>query len=62
MLLTRTKQNDPRQTYLNISAPANLQKESLWEEIITSIKQYGKTEIKNIMKNTYTAFLRYEIL
>ena len=27
-----------------------------------SIKQYRKTEIKNIMKNTYTAFLRYEIL
>ena len=27
-----------------------------------SIKQYGKMEIKNIMKNTYTALLRYEIL
>ena len=26
------------------------------------IKQYGKTEIKNIMKNTYGAFLRNEIL
>ena len=56
------KQNDPRQTCLNISATKNLQCESLWQEIIMSIKQYGKTEIKNIMKNTYTAFLRYEIL
>ena len=27
-----------------------------------SIKQYRKMEIKNIMKNTYAAFLRYEIL
>ena len=27
-----------------------------------SIKQYGKTEIKNKMKNTYAAFLRYEML
>ena len=27
-----------------------------------SIKQYGKTEIKNIMKNTYAAFLQYEML
>ena len=26
------------------------------------IKQYGKTEIKNTMKNTYAAFLRYEML
>ena len=24
--------------------------------------QYGKTEMKNVMKNTYAAFLRYEIL
>ena len=51
------KQNDPRQTYLDISAPTNLQYASLWQEIITSIKQYGKTEINNIMKNTYAAFL-----
>ena len=29
---------------------------------IITIKQYGKTEIKNIMKNTCAAFLRYEIL
>ena len=49
------KYNDPRQTYLHISAPANLQKESPWQEIITSIKQHGKTEIKNIIKNTYAA-------
>ena len=28
-----------------------------------SVKQYGKNENKeNIMKNTYAAFLRYEIL
>ena len=27
-----------------------------------SIKQYKKTKIKNIMKNTYAAFLRYKIL
>ena len=27
-----------------------------------SIKQYGKTETKNIMKNTYAAFLQYEML
>ena len=52
-------QNYPRQTYLHISAPTNLQKESLLQEIITSIKQYGKTEKKNIMKNTFAAFLRY---
>ena len=54
--LIRTKQNDPRQTYLDIFAPENLQKESLWQEIITSIKQYGKAEIKNITKNIYAAF------
>ena len=56
--LTGTKQNDPRQTYLHISAPTNLLYESLWQEIITSIKQYGKTEIKHKMKNTYAAFLK----
>ena len=44
-------------TYLHISVATNLQYASLWQEIITSIKQYGKTEIKNIMKNTYAAFL-----
>ena len=55
------KQNDPRQTYLHISAPTNLQFESLWQEILTSMKHYGKTEIKNIMKNTYVALLLYEI-
>ena len=49
------KQNDPRQTYLDISAPTNLQYASLWQEIITATKQYGKMEIKNIMKNTYAA-------
>ena len=49
-------QNDPRQIYLQISASTNLQYESLWQEIITSIKQYGKREIKNIMKNTYAYF------
>ena len=27
-------------------------------EKIKFIKQYGKTEIKNIMKNTYAAFLQ----
>ena len=27
-----------------------------------SVKQYRKMEIKNIMKNTYAVFLRYEIL
>ena len=42
---------------MHISVPTNLQYASLWQEIITSIKQYGKTEIKNIMKNTYAAFL-----
>ena len=31
-------------------------------KIITSIKQYGKTEIKNTMINKYAAFLRCEIL
>ena len=25
-------------------------------------KKFGKIEIKNIMKSTYAAFLRYEIL
>ena len=55
--LTGMKQNDPRQTDLHISAPINLQYASLLQEIITSIKQYGKTEIKNIIKNTYVAFL-----
>ena len=39
-------------TYLHTSAPKNLQYESPLHEITTSIKQYGKTEIKNIMKNT----------
>ena len=53
------KKNDPRQTY--ISAPTNLQYKSLWKEIITSLKEYWKTEINNIMKNSYAAFLRYEI-
>ena len=56
--LTGTKQNDPRRTYLHISAPTNLQHDSLWQEIITSIKQYRKTEIKDIMKTTYAAFLK----
>ena len=42
---------------MHISAPTNLQYASLWPEIITSIKQYGKTEIKKIMENTYAAFL-----
>ena len=56
------KQNVPRQTYLHISAPTNLQSASLWQEILTSIKQHGKTEIKNIMKNTCATLLRYEIL
>ena len=42
---------------MHISAPANLQYASVWQEIITSIKQSGKTEIKNIMKNIYAAFL-----
>ena len=41
---------------MHISAPTNLQKESLSQEIITFIKQYGKTGIKNIMKNTYATF------
>ena len=53
--LTGTKQNDPRQIYLHICTPSNLQEESLWHDIITFIK-YGKMEIKNIMKNTYAAF------
>ena len=56
------KQNVPRQTYLHISAPTNLQSASLWQEILTSIKQHGKTEIKNIIKNTCATLLRYEIL
>ena len=56
-LSNRTKQNDPKQTYLHISAPTNLQYESLWQEILTSIKQYGKTEIKSIIKKyTYCFF------
>ena len=50
------KKNDPRQTY--VSAPTNLQYKSLWKEIITSLKEYWKTEINNIMKNSYAAFLR----
>ena len=58
--MTGEKQNDPRPTY--ISPPTNLQYESLWQEIVMSIKQYRKTEIKNIIKNIYTAFLWYEIL
>ena len=60
--LSKRNKNDPRQTYLHISAPTNLQKESQWQEITTSTKQYEKTEIKDITKNTYAAFLRYEIL
>ena len=56
------KQDDPRQTNLHNSAHANLQYESLWQEIIAFLKQYRKTEIKNIMKITYATFLRYEIL
>ena len=56
-LSNRTKQNDPKQTDLHISAPTNLQYESLWQEILTSIKQYGKTEIKSIIKKyTYCFF------
>ena len=51
------KQNVSRQTYLHISAPTDLQSASLWQEILTSIKQHGNTE-----KNTYAALLRYEIL
>ena len=47
---------------MHISAPTNHQKELPWQEILTCIKQYGKTEIKNTMKNTYAVFLRYEIL
>ena len=58
-LIRMKKQIDPRQTY--ISAPTNLQYKSLWKEIITSLKEYWKTEINNIMKNSYAAFLRYEI-
>ena len=50
------------QIYLHTIAPINLQYGALCHEIITSIKQYGKTELKNIIKNTYAAFLRYEIL
>ena len=56
-LLTGMKQNGPRQTYLHISTPTNLQCASLWQETTTSIKQYGKTEIKNITDNAYAAFL-----
>ena len=37
--LTGTKQNDSKQTYLHISASTNLQYESLWQEIIKSIKK-----------------------
>ena len=46
-----------KQTCKNISAPTNFKYGSLWQEIVTSIKQYGKTEIKNTMKNIYAAFL-----
>ena len=56
------KKNDPRQTYLHISAARNIQYESLWQEIILSIKQCGNMEKKNIMKNSYAAFLQYGIL
>ena len=35
----------------------SLQYVSVWQEKITSIKQYGQTKIKNIVKNTYAAFL-----
>ena len=31
-------------------------------KIIASTRQYRKTETKNMMKNIYAAFLRYEIL
>ena len=56
------KENDLRQTYLQICAPTNLQCESLWQEIITSTKQYGKVEMRNITTNTYATFLQCEIL
>ena len=62
MHLTGPQQNDSRQAYLNFSALTNLQYRSLWQEILTFIKQNGKTEVKNIMKNTYAACIRYEIL
>ena len=52
----KEKKNDPRQTYLHISAPGNLQYGSLGQEIITSIKKCGKTGTKNIMKDRYAAF------
>ena len=56
------KQNDPRQNYLHISTPTNLQYKSLWQDIVACIKQYGKMEIKNTVKNTHAGFLWYEIL
>ena len=44
---------------MHISAPTYLQFKSLGQEITTSVKRYGKT---NIMKNKYAVFLQYEIL
>ena len=39
-----------------ISAPTNLQNESLWQEIITSIKQYGQTGKKEYNENCMILF------
>ena len=41
---------------MHISDFTNLQYESLWQEIITSIKQIGRTKWRNKMKNIYAAF------
>ena len=60
-IVGRSRENNSFILYFYTFATTNFQKASLWQKIITSIKQYGKTEIKNIMKNTYAAFLLYEI-
>ena len=44
------------QIYLHTIAPINLQYGALWHEIITSIKQYGKTEIKEYNKKYICCF------
>ena len=41
---------------ISISLLLQISSESLWHEIIASTSQYGKTKIKNIMKNTWCFF------
>ena len=41
---------------ISISLLLQISSESLWQEIIASTSQYGKTKIKDIMKNTWCFF------